>query len=201
MGNAIKYLFITVLLSLLTGSIFASERNPFTGTIVVEWIDDVDNRKMRLLEEFSYTDPKGKVWKVPKGAVIDGASIPQVFWSFIGPPFVGAYRKASVVHDYFCETKSESWEEVHRMFFDASLDGGVSVAKATTMYTAVYAGGPRWKKVRLIGSSPQDEPLIISVSPLLKDQKLLRAMEWANKHDVSIDEIEKHVDELAKADK
>ena len=58
---------------------------------------------MTLLDDFGYVDPGKITWKAPKGHKIDGASIPPVFWSFIGGPFEGKYRNASVVR---CETEA-----------------------------------------------------------------------------------------------
>ena len=55
---------------------------------------------MELLEDFWYEDPKGKRWNTPKGSTINGATIPKALWSIVGPPFVGKYRRASVIHDY-----------------------------------------------------------------------------------------------------
>ncbi|WP_089727536.1 DUF1353 domain-containing protein [Candidatus Thiosymbion oneisti] len=116
----------------------------FQGQVVTEWLqNDKEDRDMRLLEDFKYIDDNGKVWSVPKGQVVNGASIPQTFWTF-GPPFVGDYRRASVVHDHYCRTRTESWEDVHRMFYEAMQADGVPSYKAKVMYAAVYAGGPRW---------------------------------------------------------
>ncbi|MEW8403624.1 MAG: DUF1353 domain-containing protein [Candidatus Thiodiazotropha taylori] len=197
MKYLIKSLSILALFLLVQSQALADNRKSFSGSVVVEWLNGGDDRKMKLLEELSYTDPKGKVWKVPKGAIIDGASIPKAFWSFVGPPFVGAYRRASVVHDYYCDKKSDTWEAVHRMFFDASLDGGVSVSKAVTMYAAVYAGGPRWKTVKMLGSSPLDEPIKIPLDPILPEEDLEEVMKWTENKNVSIDDVEKHIKSLA----
>jgi hypothetical protein len=69
----------------------------FVGHVVPQWLDD--GRKMKLVEPFRYIDPTGLSWDAPIGAVVDGASIPQVAWSVIGGPFEGKYRNASVIHD------------------------------------------------------------------------------------------------------
>jgi uncharacterized protein DUF1353 len=119
----------------------------FTGTVKVEWIEA--DRRMRLLDNFAYNDPAGSIWGVPKGAVINGASIPRVFWTIVGSPYTGEYRDASVVHDYHCEIRTGSWQEVHRMFYWAMLARGVEKAKAKLMYGAVYHFGPRWKVVKV----------------------------------------------------
>jgi hypothetical protein len=52
--------------------------------------------------------------------------------------------KAAVIHDYWCKIKSRSWENVHRIFYEAMLTDGVPEAQAKAMYLAVYYRGPRW---------------------------------------------------------
>lgn len=84
----------------------------------------------------------------PKGSVVDGASIPKIFWSFVGGPFEGQYRNASIVHDTECDAKTYAWQAVHRMFYNASRAGGVGWIKAHVLYAAVYYFGPRWKVVK-----------------------------------------------------
>lgn len=64
------------------------------------------------------------------------------------PPFTGAYRQASVIHDYYCETRDRPWKDVHEAFYWASRAGGVGRTKANIMYFAVYRFGPRWEPVR-----------------------------------------------------
>ena len=68
---------------------------------VAELLDN--GRELRLLEDFAYIDPHGTVWTAPKDAVVDGASIPQVFWTFTGGPLEGKFRNASIVHDVACD--------------------------------------------------------------------------------------------------
>jgi hypothetical protein len=83
-----------------------------------------------------------------EGRKVDGASIPWLLWNkWVGPPFVGDYRRASVVHDTACEDgpkAADSSQTVHRMFYDACLAGGVGRAKAKVMYWAVRTFGPKW---------------------------------------------------------
>lgn len=66
-----------------------------------QFIDAGQRPLFELSSEFSFDDPNGLKWKVPKGTKVDGASIPQALRSIIGGPFEGAYLKASVIHDYF----------------------------------------------------------------------------------------------------
>ena len=78
--------------------------------------------------------------------MINGASIPKTLWSVVGPPFVGDYRRASVVHDVACEERSAPHEEVHRMFYHAMRADGVSWRKANIMYQAVKRFRPTWSR-------------------------------------------------------
>ena len=117
----------------------------FEGEVVASW--DSDGRKMTLREDFSYVDPNNRRWVAPAGSVVDGASIPPAFWTFVGGPFEGQYRKASVVHDVGCVERTASWEDVHRMFYDACKAGGVDEQTAKILYYAVYHFGPRWEPV------------------------------------------------------
>ncbi len=118
----------------------------FDGKMAATWLDD-DGRKMELSNEFVYIDPRGKRWVAPQGAVVDGASIPEILWSVTGGPFTGKYRNASVVHDVACVEMKDSWEDVHLMFYEACLCGGVEETKAKLMYWAVYNYGPQWRPV------------------------------------------------------
>jgi len=99
---------------------------------------------MQLLAPITFIDSGGKRWEVPKGATVDGASIPRFFWTFIGGPFEGLYRDASVIHDWYCDVRTRPWREVDRMFYEAMIARGVAQAQAKVMYLAVVFGGPRW---------------------------------------------------------
>ena len=116
-----------------------------TYYLKVEPLNDNTNR-VRLLEDLVFIDTKGKKWTAPKGHVVDGATIPKVFQSMIGTPYGGEYVLASVIHDVAYDEKKESWEEVHRAFYDAMLASGVEANKASLMYIAVYEGSERWGK-------------------------------------------------------
>jgi hypothetical protein len=114
----------------------------FQGTVKTEWIDD--SSKMRLLDDFGFVDAKGVTWSAPKNSLIDGASIPRELWCVAGLPYSGKYRRASVVHDVACDKRDHSWQDVHRMFYEACLAGGVAEQTAKLMYGAVYRFGPKW---------------------------------------------------------
>jgi hypothetical protein len=103
-----------------------------------------DGVHWELLDEFGFSDRRHVIWMVPRGAQVDGASIPQALWSIIGSPLTGKYVEASVIHDYHCDVRARPWEHVHRVFYEAMLVSGVSELRAKVMYAAVYFAGPRW---------------------------------------------------------
>lgn len=116
----------------------------YVGDVVAKWLPD--GRTMELTEDFFFVDANGLVWSAPKGSIVDGASIPRFFWRYIGSPFVGKYRNASVIHDVYCQTKSRPHKQVHKVFLEMMLVSGVDKDEASKMYLAVKVGGPKWQK-------------------------------------------------------
>ncbi len=107
-------------------------------------VEFLDNRDIKLLEDFVYVDPQDNPWLAPKDSVVDGASIPQIFWTGTGGPLSGKYRNASIVHDVECDQRKRRWEDVHLMFYHACLAGGVPDREAKRLYWAVARFGPKW---------------------------------------------------------
>lgn len=108
-------------------------------------IDAKPRPKFRLEAEFRFKDPNGLLWVTPASKEVDGASIPQAFWSFIGGPFEGEYINASVIHDYYCDVKLRTAHDTHRAFYYGMRAAKVSDWKAKFMYWAVATFGPDWK--------------------------------------------------------
>lgn len=180
-----KRLLLIIISFHLAAIVFAGE---FRGRVVVEWLENhKQDRDMRLLEDFAYIDNKGKTWLVPKGTVVNGASIPPLFWNMIGPPFVGDYRRASVVHDYFCDSRTEPWQAVHKMFYEASLAGGVKEERAKIMYAAVYARGPRWDSNGKLEKSRTGK---------ITDKLLEKLLKWAENKNPDIDKIIERINDI-----
>ncbi|MEK9810377.1 MAG: DUF1353 domain-containing protein [Candidatus Nanopelagicales bacterium] len=117
----------------------------WSGAVKVEWLDN--GRDMRLLESLTYTDQNGQQWKALEGDIIDGASIPRFFWRLIGSPFVGRYRRASVIHDVYCKTQIHESPAIHALFHEMMLVDGVSQWVAFWMWLAVRMFGPRFEGV------------------------------------------------------
>jgi hypothetical protein len=126
----------------LSFSTSAGAQGRFEGDLVLKAL--ADGRTMELVQPFKYVDSQGVEWPVPSLTHVDGASIPSVFWSIIGAPYTGKYREASVIHDYYCQTRSQHWKAVHRVFYDGMLARKVEPIQAKIMYLAVYRFGPRW---------------------------------------------------------
>ena len=139
-----KIPFAIVLFFLSCGSFGSPSLGEYLDKLRLE--DVGDGRKFKLLGEYKYKDPKGTIWVVPEGVIVDGASIPEPFWSIVGSPWSGKYRNASVIHDYFFDRKKYSSESVHRVFYDAMLTSGVPILKAKIMYFAVVRFNSRWEQ-------------------------------------------------------
>jgi hypothetical protein len=165
----------------------------FVGALSPTWLND--GRKMRLNADFVFVDPNSKAWVARTGAEIDGASIPQSFWSLIGGPFEGKYRNASVVHDVACDERREPSDEVHEMFYFACRCAGVPERKAKAMYYAVANYGPQWKvvhEVRMLngGGSVQASNAVDVVPPKKMTNKEAQAvMEYFEKNNPDLEAI------------
>jgi hypothetical protein len=141
----------------------ALKRTSWVNEVCTKWLTEelAVDRKMQLLEEFGFradNSPDG-TWLVEEGETVDGASIPPLLWSVVGPPFVGNYRRATVIHDVYCEYEGKvPWEEprmrssydVHKMFFLAMLADHTDYADACVMYAAVALFGPRWPSEKYV---------------------------------------------------
>jgi hypothetical protein len=115
----------------------------FSGQPVTRWIDD---RVMRLVEEFWYVDPDGNKWVAPAESEINGATIPKALWSSLGSPYAGKYRRASIVHDVGVgelsnpDVTPQQRKAADRMFYHACRYDGCSRYLAKLLYTGVRLG-------------------------------------------------------------
>lgn len=127
---------------------------PFKGRVLTEWLTEPlkNHRKMMLIEEIVYIDPYGDAWIAPQGLIINGISYPEYKkkyprWKnilytigsipikfFNWHPFVGNARRASVIHDVYCDYQTKSPEATHKMFYQAMLEDGTPRWQAETMY-------------------------------------------------------------------
>lgn len=108
---------------------------------------DPGDTEFELVEDYSFVRCDGTKITVPKGSVVDGASIPQKLWSIIGAPWSGRYRNAAVIHDYISsEEFGYQYESkiAHLIFLEAMIAGGTSEKKYPLMYSAVMLAGDSW---------------------------------------------------------
>ena len=120
-------------------------KSRFISKLKVEVLEDPPRgRKVKLINDFIFYDKAGRSWRAPRGSIVDGASIPRILWRATGSPYVGLYRRASVIHDVYCENKKRSSRDTHRVFYEAMRVDGVPKKKALRMYWAVKTFGPKW---------------------------------------------------------
>lgn len=95
----------------------------------------IDGKKVlyRFTEDFDIHD-----YKIPKGFVTDGASVPRIFWTLFPPVF--DYFGASVIHDYLIQTKSD-WKDAETEFKRYLKRDGIGVIRVFLMLNAVRIGG------------------------------------------------------------
>jgi hypothetical protein len=156
---------------------------------------NADGRSMTLLNELRYTDPHGVVWIAPAGSEVDGASIPRTLWTFMGGPFEGKYRNASVLHDVAYEKQDRPWQDVDRMFYNAMRCSGVGAVEAGTMYYSLLKFGHHWKveirKAKRVKPSDRAriEPEVARAIPV-NENDIEQTRDWIRSAEPSPEEIE-----------
>lgn len=115
----------------------------FSKDPVTRWITEQGrDRNMELLEDFAFIENSGKEWRAKAGEIIDGASIPRAFWTIVGAPYAGDYRRASILHDVAVRA-STGWRSRRRadkMFYRACRTGGCSRRDSIILYIGVRIG-------------------------------------------------------------
>jgi hypothetical protein len=180
----------------------ASQSHPwgyYSGIPLTQW--NSDGRSMTLLRDLRYFDPKGTEWVAPAGSVVDGASIPRALWSFMGGPFEGRYRNASVLHDVAYTIQDRPPAECDRMFYNAMRCSGVSALEAKTMYYALLRFGWHWNfsikraKPVKIGRKMVARAQPGSSETVAAQQEIQGARSWISSSDPSIGQIEQRAAE------
>ena len=139
-------------------------------------------------QKIDFVDATGTRWTAPPKTLTDGATIPQLFTALVGDRQSREYLIAAALHDAYCGVGNEaletyqtrSWEEVHRMFFEALIVGGTPPQKAKIMFAAVYLGGPRW-------NDPDRSLEGVSQEDILREMEW--CLRWIEENDPSADEI------------
>jgi hypothetical protein len=176
----------------------------FGDPVQAEWLRQSGStyyRNMRLLRDFLFADPNGKVWTAKSGYETDGASIPRAAWTTAGGPFDGQYRDAAVIHDQYCSLKTETWQDTHRVFYDGMIASGVNELIAKGFYAAVVVGGPRWGAgVPSVVSPAMIDAVTIKLDHLARPTKVreISAAEatmlrdWVAANNPTLDQIDAH---------
>ena len=116
----------------------------FIGTLILEDVGDGEN--FYIVNPFGFEDSRGRVWWCEPGQVVNGASIPRVFWRLIGSPMTGRYRRAACLHDCAYAHQKSPREEADEMFMEAMDADGVGRVLRGVMWWAVRMfGGRNWK--------------------------------------------------------
>ena len=120
----------------------------FTQPLIVKHLD---GKRWELMQQFTYyvgEENSNEIIVVPAGFITDFASIPQLFWSLIGPP-TGKYGKAAVVHDFCYYKNLYSRKRCDKIFYEAMKVLKVPFIKRWLMYHAVRKfAWMAWKKHR-----------------------------------------------------
>lgn len=169
----------------------------YSGRVVVELLDEIEFvHKFRLLEDFAFVDAQGKLWTARKGGIVDDESIPRDLHILRGLPYIAEYRKAAVIHSYFCRTRTEPWKQVHRTLFAASVAEGVAETQAKALYAIVYAGGWRWEKresscYRSCHAASES----LAWKPAATGAEIEPVLQWIAQSDPDLDAIDQRVDQ------
>ena len=173
----------------------------YSGRLAVELVDEIAFvHKLRLLEDFAFQDSHGKLWIARKGGIVDDEAVPRALLRLSGLPFAAEYRKAAVMHAYFCRSRNEPWKQVHRALFDASVAEGLSEREAKALYAVVYAGGWRWE-TRASSScyrSCHAASESLAWKPEASAAEIEPVLQWIAQDEPDLDAIDLRVDQAVK---
>ncbi len=209
-------LLAALLLLLAATAARAEDYGRFVGRLILTdeaiddcWGEDVDGffSIFRLVEDFSFVDPDHTDWQVPSGTCVNGASIPGPFWSVIGGPWSGKYRRASVIHDHYVRVRTRGWQETHRVFYQGMLASGVSASQAKLMYYAVRRFGKRWDAPTrsltpcdgTTGETCGAAPGVIVTTPEIPAGDISGLLQGLDFDALSLDEIDRIADDRFRA--
>lgn len=171
----------------------------YSGHVEVRW--ENDGRAMIMLKELRYIDPQGVVWVAPAGSRVDGASVPRALWSFMGGPFEGKYRNASVLHDVAYDQKNKPWQDVDRMFYNAMRCSGVDAVSAKTMYYSLVRFGRHWKfEIKKASPVTPEDKLDAALAQAPRAEPVNRVevsevQDWIRSADPSLEQIDARADD------
>ena len=112
------------------------------------------NLELKILGNQAYEVTEHLVWndgiciiQVNPKFDFDGASVPQVLWSFGLSPMTGGYQRSACLHDALYASEYFERKVCDELFLKAMESDGVGYFKRYSMYYAVRAfGGQVWKE-------------------------------------------------------
>ncbi len=111
------------------------DKRYFPLPLCTKWID---GRLWELVTPFQYVRDNGETIEVPVGFMTDYASIPLIFYSWIGPP-TGEFAPASIIHDFLCFKAKGNYAKADYVFKECMTVLEVPCWKRTIMWLAVRA--------------------------------------------------------------
>lgn len=103
----------------------------------------VERGRVRLNAPLTWTEAAGTI-TVSEGFVSNGASVPALFWPFVGHPYSGSLLRAAILHDWEIAVRDDDWRAVHRRFYRTLRFCGVGRVRAWLCFASVYLFAPRW---------------------------------------------------------
>jgi hypothetical protein len=172
----------------------------YSGRVVLELLEEIEfAHHFRLLEDFSFIDARGKPWIARKGGIVDDEAVPRDLLAIPGLPYVGEYRKSALLHGYLCRTRTEPWQQVHRLLFDASLAEGLTETQAKGLYAVVYAGSWRWEmRASSCYRSCHASSGSLVWKPAATVAEIEPLLQWISQEAPDLDAIDRRVDQVVK---
>lgn len=170
----------------------------FEGRVVVEWEEgDGFTPALQLVEDFTFRQADGHVWRVPAGTVVDDKAIPPAFRDRVGPTFSGGFRKSAIVYNHATRAMHESWPATQRMFHEASVAEGVPRSEAKAMYFLLRVQGMRWERENSTCYGNCHRPAWpLSWWPSVDEDKLDPLLAWLRAEDPPLDRIDEQADAI-----
>lgn len=168
----------------------------FSGRVVLELVEEIGHDHMlRLLEDFAFRDERGREWRAPSGALLQGWTLPAEMLRLSRLPLESEFRKSAVLHDHFSQAKAGRWQDVHRMLYSASQTEGLAPTAAKMLYLAVYASGWRWEpRGSSCYGSCHAAAAMLAWRPDATAAELAPLADWVQRSDPSLEQIDRRVD-------
>jgi hypothetical protein len=160
-------------------------------------LDDPFFFTIRLKEELLFRQTGGETWVVPANAIVDGRSMPKLFFSLIGHPFTSGFLKTAIIYDYAVKAKVRRWTDAQRMFVEGVVVEGVPTIEAKAMYMLLHATGSRWAVRWMSGCYGRCHAADSELEwrPRVDDEQVIALVRWVRQEDPSLEAIERRVGE------